>query len=250
MNNKIVAITGASGGLGRTLVRKFWQEGWSVAMIDKNSEQLDAMQQELQTNNSKRTAYNFVVDLSKPHEVYNLLNKPLFHRKQWQCLINNAGISMGGDAYQHNKDEYELWETAMTVNVGAPYILSGGFVVNAKKHNVLGSIINISSMVGLVGAKKPSYATSKAALIGLTKSFAKQVGPLVRVNAICPGAMDTPMIADWDAEKREKVEANIPLGYIADPKEIANIVYFLSTPMASYITGAIINATGGQYLGQ
>ena len=106
-------------------------------------------------------------------------------------------------------------------------------------------------MVGIIGAKKPGYAASKAGIIGLTKSVAMQAGPNIRCNAIYPGAMETPMTADWDAETRAKISKNTPIGRIAKPEEIASIVKFLATDSESgFLTGAILNATGGQYLGQ
>jgi len=139
----------------------------------------------------------------------------------------------------------------MNVNLTAPFILSQLFANNSKKHDIKGSIVNVSSMVGIIGAKKPGYAASKAGMLGLTKSIAMQSGPNIRCNAIYPGAMDTPMTADWDEEIRKKISAGTPIGRIADPKEIAQIVAFLADEkQSSFLTGSIINATGGQYLGQ
>ncbi|PIR64323.1 MAG: hypothetical protein COU63_04470, partial [Candidatus Pacebacteria bacterium CG10_big_fil_rev_8_21_14_0_10_36_11] len=187
------------------------------------------------------------VDFSKPETIIESLGSFL-PNKEWTVLVNNAGVSVGGKLLDGSLAH---WNLMMNVNLTAPFVLSQAFAKNSQENNIKGSIVNISSMVGVIGAKKPGYAASKAGLLGLTKAIAMQAGPNIRCNAIYPGAMDTPMTADWDAETRKKIEAGTPIGRIADPREIAQIVAFLADDQqSSYLTGAVINATGGQYLGQ
>jgi NAD(P)-dependent dehydrogenase (short-subunit alcohol dehydrogenase family) len=187
------------------------------------------------------------MDLTKSEAINKSVNLNLDIFKDWVGLVNNAGVSVGGNAYTQLLSE---WDLMMSVNLTAPFLLSQKFILNAKNRQLTGSLVNIASMVGWVGAKKPGYAASKAGIMGLTKAFAMQVGPKIRVNAICPGAMATPMTADWNEDVRMKIIENTPIGRIAEPKEIAAVVSFLLNEQQSgYLTGSIINATGGQYLG-
>lgn len=235
--NKMVVITGAAGGLGVALTRKYVNEGWTVTAVDVNAKRLEALKNQV-TPLRLRTVQGSIASPSGVGQVLSKINKP-----SWRALINNAGVSVGGDAYNASWTD---WKKMLDVNLSGSFLLSQAFLNEIGEEQ--GSIVNITSMVGIVGAKKPGYAASKAGMIGLTKSFALQ-SKNVRVNAIAPGAMDTPMTYDWDEAKREKIAGNTSVGYIANPEEIANIAYFLTSSKASYIDGAVINATGGQYVG-
>lgn len=242
---KIALITGAAGGLGKQICRTLATDGFHIIALDLHKTETLRNKLADVSNNLIQTIGG--VDFNNPASVMDSLN-PLLPNKYWTVLVNNAGVSTGGNLLDSTLEE---WNLMINVNLSAPFILSQAFVKNSQHHNIKGSIINISSMVGIIGGKKPGYAASKAGLLGLTKSIAMQAGPSVRCNAIYPGAINTPMTADWNKEKKSKIAANTPIGRIAEPTEIANIVAFLANEQKSgFLTGSIINATGGQYLGQ
>lgn len=242
---KTALVTGAAGGLGKAICEVLAQRGYSLIALDIAPE--NVIREKLSSLSDKLEIVMGGIDLSHSQTLQPTIEKILPH-KDWSVLVNNAGISLGGKLPDASLAD---WNTMMSVNLTAPFLLSQLFIRNAMQHNNRGSIINISSMVGLVGAKKPGYAASKAGLLGLTKSVAMQSGPLVRCNAVYPGAMDTPMTADWDEPTRQTIIKNTPLARIPKPEEIAKIVAFLADENESgFITGAALNATGGQYLGQ
>jgi len=242
---KCALVTGASGGLGKEICKVLVHTGFRIIAVDvMETTQLKKNLAEI------KDSLEYVVggiDFSHPETIKNSLVE-ILPNKNWTVLVNNAGLSVGGKLLDSTLDQ---WNLMMNVNLTAPFVLSQLFVENAQQNGIKGSIVNISSMVGVIGTKKPGYAASKAGLLGLTKSVALQTGPNIRCNAIYPGAMDTPMTADWDEETRKKIIASTPIGRIASPKEIAKIVSFLADDEQSgFLTGAVINATGGQYLGQ
>jgi len=242
---KLAVVTGASGGLGKEICKALAKKGFRIVALDLSLEPV--IRNILSEISEDLELVIGGVNFSRPE----LINKALdsfLPNKEWNVLVNNAGVSVGGKLLDSTLEE---WNLMMNVNLAVPFLLSQAFVKNSQQYSIDGSIINISSMVGIIGAKKPGYSASKAGLIGLTKSVAMQSGPKVRCNAIYPGAIDTPLTADWDKETREKISQNTPIGRIAQPSEIANIVAFLADQEQSgFLTGSIINATGGQYLGQ
>jgi 3-oxoacyl-[acyl-carrier protein] reductase len=241
----IALVTGASGGLGKEICKSLVEKGFKIVAVDLMETKV--LEKNLSDISDSLEMVIGGVDFSKPETIEGSL-KSFLPNKNWTVLVNNAGLSVGGKLFDGTLDQ---WNLMMNVNLTAPFILSQLFANNSKKHDIKGSIVNVSSMVGIIGAKKPGYAASKAGMLGLTKSIAMQSGPNIRCNAIYPGAMDTPMTADWDEEIRKKISAGTPIGRIADPKEIAQIVAFLADEkQSSFLTGSIINATGGQYLGQ
>lgn len=241
----IALVTGAAGGLGKAICFALADKGFKIVALDRLNTQ-DLCKQFVGIESMLEKVIGGV-DFSDPSSIAPAL-APFLPNKDWITLVNNAGVSVGGKLLESTLDQ---WNLMMNVNLTSPFILSQMFVRNAKGSKTQRSIINISSMVGIVGAKKPGYAASKAGIIGLTKSVAMQAGPYIRCNAIYPGAINTSMIADWDDEVRHKIIATTPLGRISEPTEIASIVSFLADyAQSGYLTGTIINATGGQYLGQ
>lgn len=242
---KLALVTGASGGLGKEVCKALVEKGFKIVAVDLL--ETEALKQNLAELKDNLELAIGGVDFSKPETIKNSLAKFL-PNKNWTVLVNNAGLSVGGKLMDGTLDH---WNLMMNINLTAPFVLSQLFAQNSAEFNIKGSIVNISSMVGVIGTKKPGYAASKAGLLGLTKAVALQAGPNLRCNAIYPGAMDTPMTADWDEETRNKIASNTPIGRIAAPAEIAQIVAFLADDKQSgFLTGSIINATGGQYLGQ
>lgn len=244
---KIILVTGAAGGIGRAISYVLARDGYGLILIGKNKLRLDAVVQKLKKKFKKRVFLAVSVDLGESMKIHNFFKREDIPFSNIFGLVNNAGVTVGGDIFSLTEKD---WDLDLTVNLKAPFLLTQYLVRLLRSQRRPGVIINISSLAGVTGAKKPNYASSKAGLLGLTKSVAKTVGKYrVRVNAIFPGAVDTNLIADWSANKRQKIIGRTSLGRLAKPEEIAEIVSFLISDKASYITGAVINATGGQYLG-
>jgi 3-oxoacyl-[acyl-carrier protein] reductase len=158
-------------------------------------------------------------------------------------LVNNAGITRDGLLMRMSAED---WRTVMDVNLASAFFTSKALTRHMIKRRT-GSIINITSVVGMIGnGGQANYAASKAGLIGLTKSLAREVGSRgVRVNAIAPGFIDTEMTDKLNEQQRETLIAQIPMGRIAAAEEVANVCVFLASEMASYITGEVITVGGG-----
>lgn len=243
----VAIVTGASSGIGRAIAIALAGDGYTVILVGRDTKKLKEVQAKLKKEFPKQKFYIASVLLEKYTNIERFLNDTDIPVKESTVLVNCAGTSLGGNVLSASKTE---WDHNIAVNLSAPFFLTQAIVRAMVDNRAKGSIVNIASLAGVVGAKKPGYAASKAGLIGLTKSIAQEVGQFgIRVNAIVPGAVDTEFIADWNADNRQTIINKTPLGRIASPEEIAAIVSFLVSGNASFLTGVVINATGGQYLG-
>ncbi len=233
-------ITGATGGLGRALAHAFAARDYDLFLLGQSPVKLERLQQEVAGYPiSVKTA---VCDLGRADDIRDLFVQTSGQLEGLSVLVNAAGISRGARVEALTEVD---WNASLAINLTAPFLISQHCVPYLRRSRNA-SIINISSMAGVVGASKPSYAASKAGLIGLTKSLAGNLAPLgIRVNCIVPGAVDTEMISDWNEAKRSQIACGTFIGRIADPAEIANIALFLASPEASYVSGICFNATGG-----
>lgn len=239
-SKKSVIVTGAAGGMGQAVCRRLVSKGWNVVGLDHNKQRLDALAHEL----SAESFMPLFGELSDP-DLDSHLNLELGDNFQINGLVNLAGVSVGGPLDSLTKGD---WDKSFAVNVTAPMILSKWATPRMKKTG--GSIVNVASPVALVGAKKPSYSASKAALIGLTMSLARDLGKYsIRVNALFPGATITNMTLDWDDEKRKAIANGNFLKRLCKPEEIAAVISFLLSEDASYVTGTTIDMTAGGMFG-
>ena len=231
-----VIVTGAGGGMGQSCCQLLLEQGWHVLAIDRHTDRLAELgtQPNLTTRAIELTSPEFITEIE--HQLTVL--PPL------AGLVNMAGISAGAVlAEQHDID----WQMSFAVNVDTPMRLSQ---LAARHMKTGGSIVNIGSPVGIVGARKPAYASSKAALHGLTMSCARNLGPKgIRVNLLLPGPTITRMTADWSAERRAAIAAGTFLNRLCQPAEIAQAIAFLLSPNASYFTGSVIDMTAGSLWG-
>jgi len=232
---KIVVITGAASGIGKATADVLQSE-YDLVLLDK-----------AEISRQGKGIWVRQCDLLQTDQIAALWQDSEIPWEHLWGLVNCAGITVGGDIFDLTESE---WDLDQAINLKAPFLMSQAAARHLQR-NGGGSIVNISSLAGVQGAKKPNYAASKAGILGLTKAIAARAGQFgIRCNAIYPGAVDTPLIADWDEAKRLQIVGNTPLGRLARPEEIAQVVRFLLSEQASYITGAALNATGGQYLGQ
>ncbi len=234
---KNLLINGGSRGIGAELVRVFTSNGWNVVFTFLNSkEEADSL--------AKATgAYAYRADSASEEDVKSAVNYAISKLGSIDCLINNAGISSFS---LFNDISLELWNKTMAVN------LTGAFLYcrEVSRHmisNKNGRIINVSSMWGITGSScEVHYSASKAGLIGMTKALAKELGPSsITVNAIAPGVIETEMNRCLSEEDKTALVEETPLMRIGKPSEVAKCALFLSGDDASFITGEVLNVSGG-----
>lgn len=236
---KIVLVTGGSRGIGRAIARAFAQEGAAVAIAYAHERaEADGVAQALRR--SGRRALAIQADVTKVNDVKGLVGQILEAWDGLDVLVNNAGIIRRTPfAATALKD----WDEVLATN------LTGAFLCAQAAVPAMGrpgsAIVNVASIRGLVGGSAISYAVSKAGLVALTKTLARDLAPQIRVNAVAPGYTETPLHAHLTVDERAKIVARIPLSRFAEPEEIARAVVFLASPRASYVTGQTLIIDGG-----
>ena len=244
MNQKTVFITGATGDIGEAITLKFAQEGYALGLhYHKNEEKKEILKTKLEHLNA--TFYFYQGDLSQEGVGQKLLEDFITEVKQIDVLINNAGITKVSYLLKMSENDFI---DVLQANLVSAWRTSKGVVKQMMKQRK-GCIINMSSIIGLTGnVAQSNYSSSKSGMIGLTKSLAKELASRnIRVNAIAPGFIETQMTAKLPEEYRDKLKSEIPLGRYGQPEDIANLVLFLSSDQASYITGQVISIDGGLY---
>ena len=234
---KTVLISGGSRGIGRECVRTFANAGYSVAFTYRNSKE-SAEELALETG-----ALAISADSSKECDVIRACNEVLDRFGRIDCLIYNSAISSFSLFTDLSLDE---WQETLDVNLTGAFLFSRAVIPDMLRRKE-GRIINISSMWGITGAScEVHYSAAKAGLIGLTKALAKELGPSgITVNAIAPGVINTDMNAHLSEEDRAVLCDDTPLMRIGEPREVAEVALFLAGEGASYITGDVINVSGG-----
>lgn len=241
-NKKVALITGASRGIGREIARLFAMNNYNVVInYNKSEREANELLQEL--TNEGYNARIFKADISNINEANALVNYTIGQFERIDVLVNNAGISRFNTFTEISIEE---WHEVMNVNLnGVFYVTKKALQYMIPEHE--GKIINISSMWGLVGASNEvHYSTSKAALIGMTKALAKELGPSnIQVNAIAPGVIETDMLNEIDEETLEYLKYETPLIRIGKPIDIARCALFLASEGGDFITGQVISSNGG-----
>ena len=234
---KTVLITGGSRGIGSELVRHFAKNGYSVAFTYKSSVN------EASDLAKETGALAIRADSAVESDVLFAVKKTVESFGGIDCLINNAAIS----SFSLFTDiTLEEWNNMVSVNLTGAFLYSKAVIRDMLKRK-RGRIINITSMWGLVGAScEVHYSATKAALIGMTKALAKELGPSgITVNAIAPGVINTEMNARLSDEDKEILVNDTPLMRIGEPRDVAEAAYFLAGEGASFITGEVLNVSGG-----
>ncbi|MBR5516289.1 MAG: 3-oxoacyl-ACP reductase FabG [Clostridia bacterium] len=238
---KKIVVTGGSRGIGAAIVRRFAENGDMVAFIYKNA--VD-MAKELCCE--YKNVYAVEADVSTPGDASAAAKKAVEILGGCDVLVNNAGIAQSKLIVDITDEDFKKM---MDTNLTAAFCCSREVIPEfLKTHS--GVIINIASMWGEVGASmEVHYSASKAALIGMTKAMAKELGYSgIRVNCVSPGMIDTDMNSCYDEEIVKSIVDEIPLSRIGAPKDVANAVFFLSSEDASYITGQVLSVNGGMVI--
>lgn len=244
MDKKVVLVTGSSIGLGRAIIEKFASNNYNVIINYNNSKQ-EAEELKSYIENTYHTkAITIKCDITKESEIEEMKQIIIKEFGVLDCLVNNAGIAIDTDFNLKTKENFiKILDT----NLVSLFLVSRTFG-NLMLENKKGKIINIASTNGIDSYYEYSldYDASKAGVINLTHNLANHYSPYINVNCVCPGWIDTPMNKDLDESFKQKEIDKILLRRFASPKEIAALVYFLSTDEASYINDSIIKIDGGR----
>lgn len=246
LTGQVALVTGGNAGIGKAIALKLAHEGAKVLILGTNKMTGDEAVNEIvqQTNNDQ--IFFYATDVSNTAQVKETIVQILESHKQIDILVNNAGITADQLLMKMQEEE---WDRVIDINLKSCYNLCQALVrpmMKARK----GKIIMISSVVGLNGnAGQTNYAASKAGMIGFTKALAKELAARnILVNCIAPGFIETKMTKDLSDQQKELILKEIPLGCMGEPIDIANMAWFLASPLAKYITGQVFTVDGGMVM--
>ena len=244
LTDKVAIVTGASRGIGEAIAKKISSCGAKIILIARNSDQLVAVKETIISNGG--IAESMAGDVSNLNSISEIVTNTFDKWGRIDILVNNAGIARDNIIMRMKEDD---WDSVMNIN------LKGCFngiksVARPMIKNKAGRIINITSVIGQIGnAGQSNYAASKAGIMGLTKSMAKELGSRnITVNAVAPGYITTDMTNELNDEVKEQMKFSIPLGRLGTPDDVANLVCFLASDEAGYITGQTFNVDGGMVM--
>ena len=245
--NKVAIVTGGASGIGAATARGLSREGAKVVVADWNPENLQKMEAEMKKED--RPFLGLKIDVSLEKDVQKLVSQTVSQFGGIDFLVNNAGISPKHKGKKQNLWEMSIeeWDRVMAVNIRGVFLCCY-FAVPRMIERGGGAIVSLSSQAAKAGSVITGchYAISKAGVVGLTKILAREVAQYkIRVNAVAPGRIDTPMIWDVPVEVNEQIKKNIPLGRLGKAEEVADPILFLLSEASSFMTGVVLDITGG-----
>ena len=245
LQGRIALVTGASQGIGRACALELARAGATVALAARSADKLAALAEEITASGGQAAA--FTLDVASEESIKSGAKSVLERYGKVEILVNNAGITRDGLMMRMKRAD---WDDVLSTNLTGAFLLTQA-LLPAMLKNRWGRIINITSVVGRTGqAGQVNYASSKAGLIGLTRSLAREVASRgITANAVAPGYIETPMTAVLDDKQRQAMMATIPLGRPGTAEDIAQSVAFLASDAAAYITGHVLDVNGGMFMG-
>jgi len=242
--NQIAVVTGAGRGIGRGIALKFAAEGADIVCVSRTAENSEKVAAEVRALG--RRAWSHAVDVAQTAAVDAAGEAILAETGRVDILVNNAGVTRDGLLMRMSEQD---WDTVLDTNLKGAFLFTKAFTRAFLKQRS-GRIINVASVIGLIGnAGQCNYAASKAALVGFTKSVAKEFASRgITVNALAPGFIETDMTAVLSPELKAEVLKKIPLNLLGQPEDIAEAALFLASPRARYITGQVLTVDGGMVM--
>lgn len=244
LKERVVLITGAAQGIGEGIAHAFAEEGATIVVNDLHDEALKPLVETLRSQGGR--ALGLPADISSKASVQKMVESILHNYGRLDVLVNNAGILRRGFVDQIDEKD---WDASISVNLTGVLNCCQA-AIGPMKQRRWGKIVNSASIIALIpDVGMAAYAVSKSGVVTLTKVLAAELAPFnINVNAYTPGVVETPMTADLISDRGEEKLKYIALKRFAKPKDIANLVLFLSSDVSSYITGAIIDISGGNLL--
>jgi 3-oxoacyl-[acyl-carrier protein] reductase len=244
LQGRTALVTGASQGIGRAVAMELARHGATVALAARNETKLAEAVAVIEAAGGQAAAFS--LDVASEDSIKSGAKAILERFGKVEILVNNAGITRDTLALRMKRDD---WDSVLATNLTGAFLLTQA-VLSPMLRNRWGRIINITSVVGRTGqAGQVNYAASKAGLIGMTRSLAREVASRnITVNAVAPGYIETAMTSVLDEKVRETMVAQIPLGRAGTDKEIAQSVAFLASDAAAYITGHVLDVNGGMFM--
>jgi len=244
LTGKTAIVTGAAQGIGRDIALALATDGADVAICDVNLEAASKTAADIEAKGRKSLALK--ANVAATAEVTAMIDQVIEKFGKIDILVNNAGITRDGLILRMKEED---WDLVLDINLKGSFLCTkSALKYMSKQRN--GTIINIASIVGAMGnAGQANYVASKAGLIGLTKTIAREYASRgITANAVAPGFIDTAMTQALSDTVRQELAQQIPMGKLGTPEDVANAVRFLVSPWASYITGQVIHVNGGMYM--
>ena len=245
LQNKVAIVTGAGRGIGKAIALTLAREGANIIVNDINLEIAQNVADKIKVIGRRAVAIK--ADISIAKEVTQMVSLTMSQFDRIDILVNNASIIKRGTTEELSEED---WEKVINVNLKGTFNCMKA-VVGIMKNQKYGKIVNISSIVGKIGdlASAPCYGASKAGIACLGKSLARELAPFnINVNVVAPHAIETEMSKEWPEEKRASIIAEIPLGRMGEPEDVAEAVAFLVSDKAKFITGEVLDVNGGSLM--
>jgi 3-oxoacyl-[acyl-carrier protein] reductase len=244
---RVAIVTGSGRGIGKAIAMKLAENG-ATLVINDVGDSAPAEQTVSEIKALNRQAMAIMADVSSSADVTKMMETAIAAYGKVDILVNNAGITRDQLTMKMTDEE---WDKVLAIDLKSVFLCTRAVLRPMLKQRS-GRIISMSSVVGIIGnAGQANYAAAKAGIIGFTKTIAKEVASRgITVNAVAPGFIDTPMTQVLPEERKQALMANIPLGYLGTPRDIAETVAFLASEEARYITGQVISVDGGISLGK
>ena len=244
LENQIAVITGAGRGIGRAIALKFAVEGADIVAVDLKTDFVQETVEEVRKLGRK--AWAVAANVSEAASVEAAVEQILKEAGHVDILVNNAGITKDGLVMRMSEAD---WDAVLDINLKGTFLFTKAFSRPLLKQKS-GRIVNIASVIGLIGnAGQCNYAASKAGVIGLTKSCAREFASRgITVNAIAPGFIQTAMTDKLSQEQKDAIIKQIPLASLGQPEDVAEVVLFFASPAARYVTGQVLAVDGGMVM--